>query len=644
MSALAGRWNFNGNPEAAASCGRMLAAQQIYGPHDGAQWDDGDIALGRRLFRLLPEDAFDRQPLAGGGGRFRLVADLRLDNRDELARDMRLDPSAAKGLSDAAILLAAWERWQEAVFDHLFGDYAFALWDGRDRRLILARDPMGAKPLHYHLGSGFVAFASMPKGLHALDDVPYGPDEIRVAEHLALIPEYGPRSFFKDVNRVETGQVVIVKASGMTARRHWEPRRDILKLACADDYAEALRHHLDRAVEARLRGAGGQVASHLSAGLDSSAVAATAARLMAPAGGKVVAFTSVPREGYVGPDKGLWDEGPLAAATAALYPNMEHVLVRPDGRGTMERFDRDFYLCERPVLNICNMRWVDAINHEARGRGLRVLLTGDKGNFTISYDGIELLAELAARGRFLRLLREGHALVNAGRKRWRGVIASSIGAWTPIPVQNALRRLVGRKPLSLDGHSLLSRERWRALDIDGRARAQGVDLWYRPRKNGIESRLQSLWFADVGNYYKGALGGRGVDIRDATSDRKLVEFCLSVPMTEYLSNGQPRALAIRALGDRLPACVLAERRRGRQAIDWHEGLSATRDRLSEEIERIEGVAGAAATLDVARMRKLIDDWPTDGWHRPDTTMNYRWALIRGAVSGHFLRKASRSNA
>jgi hypothetical protein len=95
MSALAGRWNFDGNPEAAASCRRMLAAQQIYGPHDGAQWDDGGIALGRRLFRLLPEDAFDRQPLAGGGGRYRLVADLRLDNRDELARDIGLDPSRA---------------------------------------------------------------------------------------------------------------------------------------------------------------------------------------------------------------------------------------------------------------------------------------------------------------------------------------------------------------------------------------------------------------------------------------------------------------------------------------------------------------------------------------------------------------------
>jgi asparagine synthase (glutamine-hydrolysing) len=644
MSALAGRWNFDGNPEAAASCRRMLAAQEIYGPHDVAQWDDGGIALGRRLFRLLPEDAFDRQPLAGGGGRYRLVADLRLDNRDELARDIRLDPLAAKGMSDAAILLAAWERWQEAVLERLFGDYAFALWDGRDRRLILARDPMGAKPLHYHLGSGFLAFASMPKGLHALDDVPYGPDEIRVAEHLALLLEFGPRSFFKDVNKVETGHLVIVTASGVTARRHWEPRRDILKLASTNDYVEALRHHLDRAVEAQLRGAGGQVAAHLSAGLDSSAVATTAARLMAPSGGKVVAFTSVPREGYMGPEGGLWDEGPLAAATAALYPNMEHVLVPSRDHEFMEQFDRRFFFYDLPVGNACNMQWIDAINAQARGRGLSVLLTGGSGNLTLSYKGRELLPELAAQWRFFELVREGHALVSIGRMRWRGVLIHSFGPWMPVPLWNALHRLVGKQPIEFDSYSALSQKQRRALDIDERARATGFDLSYRPPKNGFESRLWCIRGTDIGNYNKGALGGSGVDMRDPTADRRLVEFCLSVPMNEYLADGQARALGVRALADRLPKTVLAEPRRGLQAVGWHEALSSSRDQLRDEIARLDNVPAAAETLDLLRLRNLVDDWPTDGWHKQQTTRNYRMALMMGLVNGHFLRKASRSNA
>src|SRR5262245_61991977 len=107
MSALAGLWYLDGRPEAAAECARMLAAQEIYGPHAGAQWAGREVAMGRRLMRMLPEDAFDQQPLIGGDGRFVLVADLRLDNRGELADRLQIPDATAGRLSDAAILLAA---------------------------------------------------------------------------------------------------------------------------------------------------------------------------------------------------------------------------------------------------------------------------------------------------------------------------------------------------------------------------------------------------------------------------------------------------------------------------------------------------------------------------------------------------------
>jgi len=93
---------------------------------------------------------------------------------------------------------------------------------------------------------------------------------------------------------------------------------------------------LDQSVKCRLRGVN-DVGAHLSGGLDSSAVAATAARLLAPSGGRVIAFTAVPREGYDGPvpRHRFADEGHHAAATAALYPNMEHVLVRSEGKSRL---------------------------------------------------------------------------------------------------------------------------------------------------------------------------------------------------------------------------------------------------------------------------------------------------------------------
>src|SRR5262249_55953849 len=147
MTALAGMWRFDGRLDAAECCSRMLAAQEIFGPHQGARWSDGYVALGRRLMRLLPEDKFDCQPLVGGDGRYVLVADVRLDNRDELIDLLRIPLERARQFSDAAILLAAVERWTECCFEHLVGDYACALWDNGHRHLLLARDPVGQRPL-----------------------------------------------------------------------------------------------------------------------------------------------------------------------------------------------------------------------------------------------------------------------------------------------------------------------------------------------------------------------------------------------------------------------------------------------------------------------------------------------------------------
>jgi asparagine synthase (glutamine-hydrolysing) len=646
MTALAGFWHLEGRPEAADGCRRMLLAQQIYGPDDSGLWDDRDIALGRCLFRTLPEDRFDRKPQRGGEGRFALVADLRLDNRDELARALGIDPAEAGSMCDAAMLMRAWERWETALFERLVGDYAFALWDNRDRRLFLARDAIGNRPLHYHRGDGFFAFASMPKGLHALPSVAYAPDEVRAAEFLALVPEYGPRSFFEGISRVEAGQLAVVSGGQVRTSLHWQPRRGTGKARSADYYAEGLRHHLDVAVAARLRGAGDRVGAHLSGGFDSSAVASTAARLMGERGGGVLALTAVPREGYpgtAGPGR-IGDESELAGATASLYPNMEHVLVRPNGQKILDDLDRDFFLFERPLVNVCNQRWWKRVNEEARGRGVRVMLPAVMGNYSISYAGWERFAELAATGRWLTLAREGRATVRNRERSWKGVLADAVGPWLPEALWRAASRSAGRLDSEVTDYTTINRQRAVDLDLERRAAEQALDLSYRPRKDGFETRLWCLRRIDFGNWHKGSLAGWGIDQRDPTTDRRLVEFTLALPMEAFLNRGESRAVARRAFADRIPQRVLTERRKGIPAIDWHEQVAASPADLGVEIGRLEQVPAAAAALDLARMRSLVEAWPSGGWESRQAETFYRAALLRGIVSGHFLRKAARSNA
>jgi asparagine synthase (glutamine-hydrolysing) len=647
MSAIAGIWDFRGDRDVAEDCARMVAAQSIYGRHGENNWVDGTIALGRRLAKLLPEDAYDTQPLVGRDSSLVLVADLRLDNRDELAAALGLSSGQTATLCDAALLLAAFERWDDDCCDRLVGDYAFAIWDGRAHRLVLARDLLGSRPLHYHRSEAFFAFASMPKGLHSLADIPRAPDEQRTAEFLALLPEYGPGSFFQGVERVEPGHVVTVTRTGLRSRRHWNWHRRKLALRSAGDYVEGLRHHLDQAVRSQLRGADGRVAAHLSSGFDSSSVATTAARLLAPSGGKVIAFTAVPRAGYdlPLPARRLGDEGPLAAATAAMHPNIEHVLVRSGHRSPLASLDRDCFLYERPILNLCNTVWCHVINDAARARGLTVLLTAQMGNMTLSYNGGELLAELMRNGLWLRWARAVSEIVRARHWRLRGALSATFSPWLPPRLWQLWCRIYTGYAVDLGKYSALDPARQVELDLPSRAHAYGQDLSFRPWKDGVAMRLSGLrWTDAIGNDNKGALGGWGIDVRDPTADRRLIEFCLSVPTEQFFHDGVPRALARAALADRVPAEVLNEKRHGLQAVDWHEGLTAARPQLIDEISRLEQTAPAVRALDLKRMRQLAENWPTEGWERADTIQQYRLALLRGISVGHFLRRASGGNA
>jgi asparagine synthase (glutamine-hydrolysing) len=623
----------------------MLTAQSIYGPHACDQWDGGEVSLGRRLFRLLPEDVHDNQPLLGAGGRLVLVADVRLDNRDDLEASLNIPTARARQLCDAAILLAAWERWGEAALDRLVGVYAFAIWDRENRAFVLVRDEMSQRPLHYHRAANFFAFASMPKGLHALEQIPRAPDETRTREFLASMPEYGTASFYAGVERVEAGCLVTVTASSLHSRRFWRPERRPIKLASSDDYAAALRDHLDRAVRAQLRGAEGRVGAHLSGGLDSSAVAATAARLLAPVGGQVVAFTAVPREGYAGPAP-VWamaDEGPLAASVAAQYPNIEHVPVRTTGRLQTETLDRDHFIYDRPTANVFNNGWWHEINRRACERGLAIVLMGANGNLSLTYNGLDALPELIGQGRIGDWWRLARLVVRAGTMRWRGALFYSLGPWAPGPLWNWLNRIRGGYAVDVPHWSALNPALIPGLNRAGRMRSAGFDHFERPSADPFHWRTANLIYSDRGNYNKGDLGGWGIDLRDPTSDRRLFEFCLNIPTEQFIAGGVPRAFARHALTDRLPGAVLAERRRGRQAADWHEAATAGRRDLAEQVARLEQFEPAARMLDLPRLRKLVDNWPDVGWESDRVSDPYRHALLRGLSVGQFLRRASGSN-
>ena len=632
MTALAGFWAIRALFDPLDRCGSMLDAQSEYGSARGRCARFADLALGSSPYLLHPSEASDGGPLVSGSGRYLLVADLRLDVPDELAGAR---PTA--GIADAQLLLESIERDGIEAIDRLLGDFALACFDRERGRLHLARDALGQRPLFWHRGAGFIAFASMPKGLHAIPEVPRAPDLEAVARHVALLSPRPDQSFFAGTSRVPPGHIVTLTPDGADARRYWTPRRTLLRLPRFEDYVERYRAELDAAVARRLRGAGAVVASHLSGGWDSSAVTATAARLLDP-GARLIAFTSVPAGGAASPapTSRFADEAALAAATARLYPATEHVTVQGTGASPLACLDRQVELFERPLFNLCNHVWLEAIRSAARERGARVLLTGEIGNWTISAAPGSLLADLLREGRLLAWAREAAAAARQGRGRLRGIAASSFGPWIPEALWRRFVRFGRTAPV---GERTVLHPAWRdRLEREH----EGLRLGQaRPPADYFADAATALCEMDFGEYRKGILGGWGIDKRDATADRRLIEFCFSLPLEMLTKDGVRRPLARAALADRLPQAVLDERRKGYQAADWHVGLTADRERIAELIERIAADPGASSVLDVPALRSLLRDWPTGGWERPDTIARYRIALLQGLGAGHFVLAASR---
>jgi asparagine synthase (glutamine-hydrolysing) len=639
MSAVAGLWTFADDAiaDAERACRAMLAAQGQFGPEQSATAAVRNICLGRNLFRLVPEDAFDRQPLVSAERGTALVADLRLDNRDEIAAALGIGGAASRGESDAQLLHLALERWDTAAIPRLLGDFAFAWFDPARQRLILARDPLGQRPLFWHRGGGAFAFASMPVGLHALAALPRQPDRTSLARYLASLPLAGPASFYREVQRVEPGHVAAVTPDGIKSERWWMPRRPQLRLRRFEDYVEAFRDELDSAVRRRLRGVESVAAAHLSGGWDSSAVAATAARL-AP-GTRIVALTAAPRAAQQAPPNRFADESALAAATAALYPNIEHVVVPHPDRSPLADLDRNLAAFGRPSFNPCNHVWLSGLRDRAREAGARVLLTGEIGNWTISASPNTLLADYLRSGRWLAWLREAAAMQRSGRARLRGVLASSFGPWVP----ERLWRLAQPLSSAPDPAQVTALHPAFRAALAAEQKAAGVGASRRPKDYFAYAEQAFLTEMDFGQYRKGILGGWGIDKRDATADRRLVEFCLSLPLDMLLSGGVRRPLARAALADRLPPEVLDARGKGYQAADWHEALSRDRAAIAALVDRIAADAVASSVVDVAWLRAALAEWPDGGWEDRAVIVRYRIALLMGLSAGHFALSACDSS-
>jgi asparagine synthase (glutamine-hydrolysing) len=637
-----------------ADADRMGTVLARYGRDAHEIWRGGTIALGARHTFLLDEDRFVA-PIHARDRRYAVVADVHLTERAELERELGHSGGSAAALSDAMLVADALEHWGEGAFDRLYGWFAIAAWDTQDQRLLLARDFIGKRPLYYlRAEDGTLAFASMPDALHALGIVPRAADEdqyLRLFRRAPLSPDRTPMA---GISRIMPGYYGVFTAQGATTHAYWKPDLTPLRRQTQRDYETQMLTRLDAAVTATLRGAGDEIAAHLSGGFDSTTVVVTAARLLADTPKRIVAYTAAPHHTpQTYQTHHFSDESALAAETAAMYPNVEHVVIRSDAP-TLAALDRTVDLYPEPIPNLCNMVWVDAINAAVQRRGIRVLLEGTMGNLSISASGVAALPSLARRGRLLAWARLGRGLVRSGWMRWPGVGWNTIGPLLPVSLWKRVMRARGivmpsvATAIPLLPETLARVEARIAAENPTIDPAHAADLSDAMRygTDPVGANLRMVAGNEDGSFFKAMLAEFRIDVRDPLADRRLVEWALRVPVERWAWGGEPRAILRGAMRGKAPPSVLDTRLRGYQGADWPVALVASRDRLRDEIDRMKMFDQTAGTMDVDRLQKLVDDMPPADsplWTDIAYEIAYRENLLHAVALASHMRRTAGSN-
>jgi asparagine synthase (glutamine-hydrolysing) len=279
MSGIAGIIHFDGRPVEPGQVEAMTAAMHYRGPDGIQHWRKGNVALGQCMLRTTPESLEETQPLANEDESLVLVMDGRVDNWEELRRELLGKEAVLRTRADAELVLRAYEVWGKDCLNHIEGDFALVIWDARRRTAFCARDRMGLKPLNYLWDGKTLVVASELHAILALPGVEQVFNEGLLAEYLGNEWFSRDETFLCGVMRLVAAHRMTVNADGAGIERYWQPdfwatlpyKRD-------EEYIEHYRE-LFADVVRRMSRSHLPVAYEVSGGLDSSAIFAMAEEL-----------------------------------------------------------------------------------------------------------------------------------------------------------------------------------------------------------------------------------------------------------------------------------------------------------------------------------------------------------------------------
>jgi len=550
MTALAGLVRFERGGASDPSDGLLLERmleRMLDGPPDERRVlasSGASFARGRRLAGLRAVASTAEAPTIRAAPDVLVIADARIDRLEGVDAELAHARHGDESVDEAAIRLA-YERWGEDCARHLRGDFAFALFDARQRRLLFACDPLAARQLVVHRDARGVRFASEEWALFADPTLRPEPNLEALARALDWLSTDDRATLYRGVELLAPGHTLVVDAKGSRLFPNWTAPLRVRDAREGDEaLAARLAVALTAATSARIRRATG-VGVTLSGGLDSSSVACVAEherrRLGAPAR-PVVAL----HFGYGDLD---CDETRFSRAVVERW-SLESLEVDALGLGEATSLAR----ASRPGMPLYypGAYAFDVLFEAAATRGLDTILTGEGGDLLLSSTPFDH-AEPFARGEVLRTLRR---LVKppTSPAAWRRAAHHTVQQLIPWSLRAKLRpfrRLSPSPVLTPRWHAAVEAQRlerelyWEAQPLDDR-RA-------RTMLQGLHESGQQRGVATLSYFAR----RRGVALAHPFLDGELVAWLATVPLEQRHAPLQrkPKPILRRALRELLPARV-----------------------------------------------------------------------------------------
>jgi asparagine synthase (glutamine-hydrolysing) len=535
---------------------RMLATIVHRGPDGTGEYFSGPVALGHRRLSIIDLDT-GAQPMANEDESVWIVFNGEIYNYAELRRDLIQRGHVFRTTSDTEVIVHLYEEFGDALVERLQGMFAFALWDDRRQRLLLARDRVGIKPLYYIDTGRALVFASELKAILADPCVERRIDFAAIDRFLTYYYVPGETTPLAGIRKLEPGHRLIVENGRMRTERYWdlEFRTPVAKPSMAQS-VEALRELLDRTVREHMI-SDVPVGVLLSGGVDSTGILHFASR---HAKEPLHTFTM----GFVG--MGVPDERPYARLAAAAFGSRHHetTMSATEFRDLLPLYVRHMEepVCEPPALALYTVAKL------ARSEGVKVLLSGEGGDeaFAGYQDYRNLLALEALKsglGSARGMLGLGFdALHSAGWKRgahYRDLVGRQVADYyfsrtaTPTTPFNRLK-------VSLYG------------DTFNRGTAEAADAVTRRLIERVKDQplLNRLLYVDTKSWLPDDLlvkadkmtMATSVELRVPLLDHRVLEFAAELPQHHKVRGWALKRVLRTALQGVVPPAILKRRKAG----------------------------------------------------------------------------------